>query len=92
VKTARLVLSRNSVGTSLLEIALFAWMLASSFAGSPRCTFSLTRNVAAPAVVLYQSSSALLITSLSCLRLPIFLQLLGVVAQIKHGFCHRGAA
>jgi len=44
------------VGTSLPEIALSAWMLASSFAGSPRCAFTLTRNVAAPAVVLFQSS------------------------------------
>ena len=45
------------MGTSLLEIALSAWMSASSFAGSPRCAFTLTRNVAAPAVVLFQSSS-----------------------------------
>ena len=29
----------------------------SSFAGLPRCAFTLTRNVAAPAVVLFQSSS-----------------------------------
>jgi len=46
-----------SMGTSLPEIALLAWMSASSFAGSPRCAFTLTRNVAAPAVVLFQSSS-----------------------------------
>jgi len=72
------------LGTSLPEIALSAWMLASSFAGSPRCAFTLTRNVAAPAVVLLGSSSiasvkclrlALLLTSLSRLHLPIFLQL-----------------
>jgi len=51
------------VGTSLLEFqtqletALSAWMSASSFAGSPRCAFTLTKNVAAaPAVVLVQSS------------------------------------
>jgi len=44
------------VGTSLLEIALSAWMSASSFAGSPRWAFALTRNVAAPAVVLFRSS------------------------------------
>jgi len=66
----------------LPEIALFAWMLASSFAGSPRCAFILTRNVAAPAVVLFWSlllvkclRLALLLTSLLRLHLPIFLQL-----------------
>jgi len=42
------------VGTSLPEIALSAWMSASSFAGSPRCAFTLTRNIAAPAVVLFR--------------------------------------
>jgi len=57
VKTARFVLSCHSVGTSWPEIALSAWMSASSFAGSPQCAFTLTRNVAAPAVVLFQSSS-----------------------------------
>ena len=57
MKTARFVLSRHSVGTSLPEIALSAWMLASSFAGSPRCAFTLTRNVAAPTVDLFRSSS-----------------------------------
>jgi len=57
VKTARFVLSCHSVGTSLPEIALSAWMSASSFAGSPRCAFTLTRNVAAPAVVLFRSFS-----------------------------------
>ena len=57
MKTARFVLLRHSVGTSLLEIACSAWMSASSFAGSPRCAFTLTRNVAAPAVVLFRSSS-----------------------------------
>jgi len=57
VKSARFVLSCHSVGTSLPEIALSAWMSASSFAGSPRCTFTLTRNVTAPAVVLFRSSS-----------------------------------
>jgi len=51
------VLSCHSVGTSLPEIALSAWMSASSFAGSPRCAFTLTRNVAVPAVVLFRSSS-----------------------------------
>ena len=45
-------------GNSLqLDIALSAWMLASSFAGSPLCVFALTRNVAAPAVDLFRSSS-----------------------------------
>ena len=82
MKTARFVLSCHSVGTSLPEIVLSAWMSASSFAGSPRCAFALTRNVTAPAVVLFQSSSitsskmsALLLTSLLRLHLPIFLQL-----------------
>ena len=57
MKTARIVLSCHCMGTSLPEIALFAWMSASSFAGSPRCAFTLTRNVAAPADVLDRSSS-----------------------------------
>jgi len=57
VKTARFVLSCHSVGTSLPEIVLSAWMSASSFAGSPRCALTWTRNVAAPAVVLFRSSS-----------------------------------
>ena len=57
MKTARFVLSCRSVGTSLPEIALSAWMSASSFAGYPRSAFTLTRNVAAPAVVLFRSSS-----------------------------------
>ena len=86
MKTARFVLSCRSVGTTLPEIALSAWMSAFSFAGSPRCAFILTRNVAAPYVVLFRSSSiastvvkclrlALLLTSLFRLHLPIFLQL-----------------
>ena len=57
MKSARFVLSCHSVGTSLPEIALSAWMSASSSAGSPRCAFTLTRNVAAPAAVLFRSSS-----------------------------------
>jgi len=57
VKTARFVLSCHSVETSLPEIAVSAWMSASSSAGSPRCAFILTRNVAAPAVVLFRISS-----------------------------------
>jgi len=44
------------MGISLSEIALSAWMSASSSAGSPRCAFTLTRNVAAPAVVVVRSS------------------------------------
>ena len=84
MKTARFVLSCHSVGTSLLEIVLSAWMSASSFAGSPRCAFFVTRNVAAPAVVLFGAIRLLLV---KCLRLalllaslfrhylPIFLQL-----------------
>ena len=39
VKTARCVLLRHSVATSLLEITSCAWMSASSFARSPRCAF-----------------------------------------------------
>ena len=84
MKTARFVLSCHSVGTSLPEIALCAWMSASSFAGSPRCAFTLTRNVAAPAVVLFRSSS-IASSKMSAsgaptnvafrLHLPIFLQL-----------------
>jgi len=57
VKTARFVLSCHSVETSLPEIALSAWMSAYLFAGSPRYAFTLTRNVAAPAVFLFRSSS-----------------------------------
>ena len=57
MKTARFVLSCHSVGTSLTEIALSAWMSASSFAGSPRCAFTLTRNVAAHAAVLFRNFS-----------------------------------
>jgi len=56
VKTARFVLSCQSVGTSLPEIALSVWMSASSFARSPRCDFTLTRNVAVPAIVPFRSS------------------------------------
>ena len=55
MKTARFVLLCQSMGTSLPQIALPAWMSASSFAGSPRCAFTLTRNVAAPTVVLFRS-------------------------------------
>ena len=57
MKTVRFVLSCHSVGTSLPEIALSTWMSASSFAGSPRCAFTLTSNVVAHAVVLFRSSS-----------------------------------
>jgi len=57
MKTARFVLSCHSMGTSLLEIALSAWMSASSFASSPRCAFTLIRNVAVPAVLLFRGSS-----------------------------------
>ena len=47
----------HSVETSLPEIALSPWMSAASFAGSPRCAFTLTRNVNAPAVVPFRSPS-----------------------------------
>ena len=57
MKTAQFVLSCHSVGTSLPEIALSTWISASSFADSPRCAFTLTRNVAAPAVFFPRSSS-----------------------------------
>ena len=57
MKTDRVVLSCHSVRISLPEIALSACMLASSFAGSLRCAFTLTRNVAAAAGVLFRSSS-----------------------------------
>ena len=57
MKTARFVLPCHSVGTSLPEIALSVWMSASSFASSLQCDFTLTTNVDAPAVVLFQSSS-----------------------------------
>jgi len=105
VKTARFVLSCHFVGTSLPEIALSqaVWMSASSFAGSPRCAFTLTRNVAAPAVVLFQSS-LIASSKISASGAPThvafppspthlftaFQQRL-VVAQIQHGFCHGGA-
>jgi len=83
VKPSRFVLSCHSVGTSLPEIALSAWMSASSFAGSLRYAFTLTRNVAAPVVVLFQSSSIASSkmsvsgapTNFVCLHVPIFLQL-----------------
>ena len=54
--TAEFVLSRHSLGTSLLEIALSAWMSDSSFVSFPRCAFTLTRSVAAPTVVHFRSS------------------------------------
>jgi len=56
VKTARFVRSCHSGRTSLPAIALSAWMSASSFAGSDRCAFTLTRKIAAPAVDLFRSS------------------------------------
>ena len=54
MKTARL--SCHSMGTSLPEIALSAWMLASSFAVFFGCAFTLTKNVDAPAVIFFRSS------------------------------------
>jgi len=104
VKTARFVLSFHSVGTSLPEIALSAWMSASSFASYPRCAFTLTRNVAAPVVVLFQSSSIASSkmsasgapTNVAFPSSPTYLfysfQKRLLVAPIQHGFCHRGAA
>jgi len=103
VKTARCILLCHSMGTSLPEIALSAGMSASSFAGFPQCTFTLTRNVATHAVVLFLSSS------IACSKMfasgaptnvafpsspthlfTAFRSL--VVTQIQYGFCHRGAA
>jgi len=55
-------------------------MSASAFAGSPRCAFTLTRNVAGPAVDLFQNFSiasrknVFLLTSLNRRHLPIFSQ------------------
>jgi len=40
----------------LPEIALSAWVSVSSFAGSPQCAVTLTRNIVAPAFILFQSS------------------------------------
>jgi len=103
VKTARCVLSCHSMGTSLPEIALSACMSAFSFGGIPRYAFTLTRNVAAPAVVLFKSSSIASSTMSasgvptkvafppSPIHLYSFQQRL-VVAQIQHGGVHRGAA
>ena len=80
-KTARFVLSCHSVGTSLVETALSAWMLACSFAGSSRCAFTLTRNMLLLRLFFFRSLLllpikclflALLLTSPFCLRLPIF--------------------
>jgi len=56
VKTARFVLSRHSVGTSLLEMTLSARMSAFSFAGFPRCAFTLSRIITAHLVVRVWSS------------------------------------
>jgi len=93
-------MSCHSVGTSLPKIPLSTWMSASSFAGSPRCAFTLTRNVAAPAVVLFRSSS-IASSKMSASGAPTnvafppdfysFQQGM-VVAQIQRGFCHRSAA
>ena len=84
---APFVQSIHPVGTFMPETTLSAWMSASSFAGnkSPRCAFTLTRNIASPAVVLFRSSSIassemfasgiLLLTPLFCHHITIFLQL-----------------
>ena len=103
MKTARFVLSCHSVGTSLPEIALSAWMSASSFAGSLRCAFALTRNVAAPAVVLFRSSSIAsgkisasgAPTNVAFPPLPTHLFTAfsrAWLSPIQHGVCHWGAA
>jgi len=70
VKTAQFVLSRHSVGTSFLEIALSARMSAASSADSSRGAFALIRNVDAPALILFRSSW------IACCRMPLRLALL----------------
>jgi len=57
VKTARFVRWHHSLPTCRSEIALSARMSAPSFAGSPRCTFILTKKVAVPAAILFRSIS-----------------------------------
>jgi len=57
VKTARFVCWHHSLPTFRSEIALSARMSAPSFAGSPRCAFSLTKKVPVPAAILFRSIS-----------------------------------
>jgi len=57
VKTARFVRWHHFLPTFGSEIALSARMSASSFAGSARCTFTLTKKVAVPAAILFHSVS-----------------------------------
>ena len=57
VKTARFVRWHHSLPTFGSEIALSARMSAPSFAGSPRCAFTMTKKVAVPAAILFRSIS-----------------------------------
>ena len=57
VKTAWFVCWHHSLPTFGSEIALHARMLAPSFAGSPRCAFTLTKKVAVHAAILFRSIS-----------------------------------
>ena len=57
VKTARFVRWHHSLPTFGSEIALSNRMSAHSFAGSPRCAFTLTKKVAVPAAILFRSIS-----------------------------------
>ena len=57
MKIALPVLSHHSFGTNSSDIAVSARLSAPSFAGSPRCAFTLTRKVAVPALILARSNS-----------------------------------
>ena len=57
MKTARFVGWHHFLPTFGSEIAVFARMSAASFAGSPRCTFTLTKKVAVPAAILFRRIS-----------------------------------
>ena len=57
VKTVRFVRWHHSLPTFGSEIALSARTSAASFAGSPRCAFTLTKKVAVPAAIFFRSIS-----------------------------------
>ena len=57
VKAAWFVCWHHSLPTFGSEIALSARMSVPSFAGSPRCAFTLTKKVAVPAAILFRSIS-----------------------------------
>ena len=58
VKTVRFVCWHHSLPTFGSEMALSARMSTPSFAGSPRCAFTLTKKVAVPAAILLRQSSS----------------------------------